>query len=57
MDPELRIDEMKLEISGRTIDVDLYGPEGEFDWGLAMGILYFSGVPEGERLFVRVWAR
>lgn len=52
--PEQRIKGFEVEIGGRTVDVDMDDPGREWEWGLVLGILHFSGVPEGQKAYVDV---
>lgn len=52
--PQQRIKEFEVDIAGRTVDVHVDDPECEWEWGLVLGILHFSGVPEGQKVYVDI---
>lgn len=49
-----RIKGFEVEIAGRTVDVNLDDPEREWEWGLVLGILHISGMPEGQKVYVDI---
>lgn len=52
--PDQHIKGFEVEIGDRTIDIDTGDPEGEWDWGLVLGILHFSGLPDGLKAYVDI---
>lgn len=52
--PEQHIMGFEVEIGGRTVDIDVEDPESEWEWGLVLGILHFSGVPDGQKAYVDI---
>lgn len=52
--PQQRINGFEVEIAGRTVDVNVDDPEREWEWGLVLGILHFSGVPDGQKVYVDI---
>lgn len=52
--PGQYISSFEVEIGGRTVDVEVDDPESDWEWGLVLGILHFSGVPDGQRAYVDI---
>lgn len=48
------ISSFEVEIGGRTVDVEVDDPESDWEWGLVLGILHFSGVPDGQKAYVDI---
>lgn len=44
----------EVDIGGRTVDIEVDDPESEWEWGLVLGILHFSGVPDGQKAYVDI---
>lgn len=47
------IKSVQIEIAGKNVDIAVEDPEGEWDWGLVMGILLYSGIPVGSSTYVK----
>lgn len=52
--PGQYIRSVEVEIGGRTVDIEVDDPESEWEWGLVLGILHFSGVPDGQKAYVDI---